>query len=335
MDERQAAGLSACCAASRGADPAPPHHDPEPALSTRTPTHADTSMVDLPGGWFSMGCDDPDGFPADGEGPIRSVRLPAFRIDRYATSNRRFAEFADSTGYRTDAERYGWSFVFAGLLPDDHQPTNAVTQAPWWRQVYGADWRHPEGAGSSLDERMDHPVVHVSWSDADAYCRWAGLRLPTEAEWEYAARGGLENARFAWGDELTPGGRWMCNIWQGTFPTENSMTDGFLGTAPVDAFDPNGFGLHNVAGNVWEWCADWFTASHPHTPAVAPPGPSRGDSRVIRGGSYLCHDSYCNRYRVAARTRNTPDSSTGNMGFRCVADAEIREHRASPTASHG
>jgi formylglycine-generating enzyme required for sulfatase activity len=166
---------------------------------------------------------------------------------------------------------------------------------------------------------MDHPVVHVSWNDAVAYCQWAGRRLPTEAEWEYAARGGLEYARFAWGDELAPEGRWMCNIWQGTFPTENTLADGYLGTAPVDAFDPNGFGLHNVAGNVWEWCADWFSATHPHTSTVDPKGPPGGESRVIRGGSYLCHHSYCNRYRVAARTGNTPDSSTGNMGFRCAA----------------
>ena len=320
MDEREATAPPPCCAASHGSRPAPPRNDPEPGSGTRAPTRSDASMVDLPGGWFLMGCDDPDGFPADGEGPVRPVMLPAFRIDRYATSNQRFAEFADATGYQTDAERYGWSFVFAGLLPDDHPPTDAVAQAPWWRQVHGADWRHPEGAGSSLTDRMDHPVVHVSWRDAVAYCRWAGLRLPTEAEWEYAARGGLESARYAWGDELTPAGRWRCNIWQGAFPTENTMADGYLGTAPVDAFDPNGFGLHNVAGNVWEWCADWFTASHLGSPTLAPQGPARGDSKVIRGGSYLCHDSYCNRYRVAARTRNTPDSSTGNMGFRCVAD---------------
>jgi formylglycine-generating enzyme required for sulfatase activity len=283
-------------------------------------TGPDESLVRLPGGSFLMGSDDPDGFSDDGEGPIRRVTLSTFRIDRHATSNRRFAEFVDATGYRTDAERYGWSFVFVGLLPTGHPLTRAVAQAPWWRQVYGADWRHPEGAKSSLDERMDHPVVHVSWNDAAAYCRWAGRRLPTEAEWEYAARGGLENARYAWGDELTPDGRWMCNIWQGTFPTENTMVDGFLGTAPVDAFVPNGFGLHNVAGNVWEWCADWFGATHPRTTKVDPRGPSNGESKVIRGGSYLCHDSYCNRYRVAARTGNTPDSSTGNMGFRCVAD---------------
>ena len=181
----------------------------------------------------------------------------------------------DATGYRSDAERYGWSFVFAGLLPAGYPLLNAVPQAPWWRQVYGADWRHPEGPTSSLTERMDHPVVHVSWNDAAAYCRWAGRRLPTEAEWECAARGGLAQARYAWGDELAPGGRWMCNIWQGTFPTDNTLADGHLGTAPVDAFDPNGFGLHNVAGNVWEWCADWFSAD----PRVHRHGRPEGSSR--------------------------------------------------------
>ncbi len=335
------AARPACCTASRGAggkardeagdgtgDGPAPQDAPRPAVAktpgTATTTArpvADSSLVLLPGGTFAMGGEDPDGFPADGEGPVRPVTLSAFRIDRYATSNRAFAEFVEATGHRTDAERYGWSFVFAGLLPPDFPDTSAVVQAPWWRQVYGADWRHPEGPDTSMTGRMDHPVVHVSWHDAVAYCRWAGRRLPTEAEWEHAARGGLEGAKYAWGDELTPGGVWKCNIWQGTFPVENTLDDGHLGTAPVDAFDSNGFGLHNVAGNVWEWCGDWFSPTHAAAPARDPRGPRSGDARVIRGGSYLCHHSYCNRYRVAARTANTPDSSTGNMGFRCAADA--------------
>lgn len=215
-------------------------------------------MVLLPGGEFSMGSEDPLAYPEDGEGPVRTVRLDPFWISRTAVSNRDFAEFVDATGYRTEAERWGWSFVFAGLLPDDFPPTRGVATAPWWRQVEGADWRHPEGPHSTVDGREDHPVVHVSWSDAQEYCAWAGLRLPTEAEWEYAARGGLSGNPFPWGAELEPGGEHRMNVWQGVFPRHNSRADGWYGTCPVTEFPPNGFGLHNMTGNVWEWCADWF-----------------------------------------------------------------------------
>jgi formylglycine-generating enzyme required for sulfatase activity len=260
-------------------------------------------VIELDGGSFLMGTDDPAGFPEDREGPVREVTVEPFAVAPCAVTNEQFAAFVEATGHGTEAERLGTSFVFAGLLPDDFPPTRAVAQAPWWRLVEGADWRRPEGPGSSLDGRGDHPVVHVSWTDASAYCDWAGVRLPTEAEWEFAARGGLEQKLYPWGDELTPGGEHRCNIWQGTFPTHNTLDDGYLGTAPVDAFQPNGFGLHNTSGNVWEWCADWFD-------------PNR---RAIRGGSYLCHSSYCNRYRVAARSGNTPDTSTGHMSFRVAA----------------
>jgi len=271
-------------------------------------------MMLLPGGTFLMGTDEECGYPDDGEGPVREVTLDRFSINATVVSNRDFEEFVRQMGYVTDAQRFGWSFVFAGLLPDDFEPTRGAAHAPWWRQVFGADWRHPEGPASHVESRADHPVVHVSWNDAQAYCRWAGKRLPAEAEWEYAARGGLVQKRYPWGDELTPGGEHRCNIWQGEFPAKNTVEDGFLGTAPVDAFPPNGYGLHNIVGNVWEWCTDWFSTGHQLL--------SAGDRKVIRGGSYLCHESYCFRYRVAARSSNTPESSTGNIGFRCVRDVD-------------
>ncbi|MEV4670594.1 MULTISPECIES: formylglycine-generating enzyme family protein [Actinomadura] len=263
-----------------------------------------TALKRLPGGTFLMGGDDPDANPGDGEGPVREVAVAPFAISPYTVTNEAFAAFADATGHRTDAERFGWSHVFAGFLPGRlRRISPRAGRAPWWCAVRGADWRHPEGPGSTLDGRADHPVVHVSWNDAAAFCRWAGVRLPTETEWEYAARGGLAGKRYPWGDDLTPDGEHMCNIWQGHFPTRNTAEDGYKGTAPVTAFPPNGYGLHNMAGNVWEWCADAW-----------------GDGRALRGGSYLCHASYCNRYRVAARTANSPDSSSGNTGFRYAAD---------------
>jgi formylglycine-generating enzyme required for sulfatase activity len=280
-------------------------------------------MALVPAGVFRMGCDRDEGEPADGEGPSRRVSLPAFRIDRCAVSNDAFAAFVHATGYTSVAEEAGWSFVFAGLLPADAGPTAAVADAPWWRQVHGACWHRPEGPGSGLDGRGRHPVVHVSWFDAQAYAQWAGKRLPTEAEWECAARGGLEGRRYAWGDELTPSGRHHCNIWQGRFPGLNTAEDGHVGTAPVDAYAPNAYGLHNVCGNVWEWCDSPFsTRPHAtHAAHAAHAGHAGATQRVIRGGSYLCHDSYCNRYRVAARSGNDPLASTGHMGFRCAADA--------------
>jgi formylglycine-generating enzyme required for sulfatase activity len=276
----------------------------------------------LGGGDFLMGNSGPWAYPGDGEGPVRRVRLDAFRIDHCAVSNAGFARFVDDTGHVSEAERFGWSFVFAGLLPDDFPPTRAVARAPWWRQVEAADWRRPEGPGSDLEGRMDHPVVHVSWNDAQAYCYWAGRRLPTEAEWEYAARGGLEGRVFPWGDELEPDGQHLMNVWQGEFPSENTLADGFYGTCPVDAFPPNGHGLLNATGNVWEWCSDWYSPDfHTRERRTNPTGPPRGTHRCMRGGSYLCHHSYCRRYRVAARSSMEPESTTGNTGFRCAGDA--------------
>ncbi|MFC5589354.1 formylglycine-generating enzyme family protein [Sporosarcina soli] len=280
-------------------------------------------MVRLEGGEFLMGTDDQEGFKEDGEGPVRNVRLKPFLIDKYAVSNAQFKEFIDATGYRTDAEKYGWSFVFHLLVSEQIKLQNqqVVQQTPWWLQVHGASWKHPEGPGSSIDERLDHPVVHVSWNDAQAYCQWSGRRLPTEAEWEYAARGGLVQKKYPWGNKLTYKGKHNCNTWQGVFPTTNTAKDGFVGTAPVHYYSPNDYGLYNVVGNVWEWCADWFSPRHPDEEIIVnPQGPATGQEKVIKGGSYLCHKSYCNRYRVAARSRNTADSSTGHMGFRCAAN---------------
>jgi len=268
-----------------------------------------------------MGTDAPRPWPADGEGPARRVRLGAHRISPYAVTNDQYARFVDATGHVTDAERYGWSFVFHLFLPDDFPPTRAVAAAPWWRQVEGADWAQPFGPQSDLGDIGGHPVVHVSWNDAEAYCRWAGVRLPTEAEWERAARGGLDGCTYPWGDDFAPDGATRCNIFEGTFPTHDTGADGWIGTAPVDAFPPNGFGLHNVAGNAWEWCSDWFSPDFHRTgPRVDPVGPPTGRQRVMRGGSHLCHDSYCDRYKVSARSSNDPDASTGNLGFRVAAD---------------
>jgi sulfatase modifying factor 1 len=256
-----------------------------------------------------MGSDE-DRYPDDGESPSRPVHVDGFRIAPHTVTNADFARFVAATGYGTTAEREGWSFVFAGLLPDGFPATRAVVEAPWWRQVHGATWLHPEGPSSALDERSDHPVVHVSWIDAREYCRWAGGRLPSETEWEYAARGGLERRRYPWGDELTPDGEHRMNVFQGSFPERDTGADGYAGTAPVGSFPPNGYGLYDATGNVWEWTADRF-------------GPARPGQRVTRGGSYLCHDSYCWRYRCAARSGTTPDSSAGNMGFRMAANPPL------------
>lgn len=277
--------------------------------------------VFLEGGRFWMGSD--EGFhSADCEGPVRNVQVAPFGIDRFAVTNARFALFARATDYVTDAERYGWSFVFLGFLPFDFPPTQAATGAPWWRKVDGANWRCPEGRGSSVANRLDHPVVHVSWNDAQAFASWAGGRLPTETEWEFAARGGLERCRFPWGDREPTDDATLCNIWQGDFPRENTGQDGYLGTAPVDTFTPNSFGLYNMVGNVWEWCEnDFVEPDAGKTACRLAEGTSR-DDKAIRGGSYLCHRSYCYRYRVAARSSNSVDSSTGHMGFRIAYDGQ-------------
>jgi formylglycine-generating enzyme len=308
-----------CCAPDAQhetpAEPAVPFTASEDAQSTE-------GMVQLAGGSFVIGSDHPSAYPGDGESPVREISLDPFWIDTDAVSNEAFSEFAEATGYETEAERFAWSFVFAGLLPDDFPPTQGVAQTPWWRKVDGSDWRHPEGPHSSLEGRLGHPVIHVSWNDAKAFCTWAGKRLPTEAEWEFAARGGLERKLFPWGDELEPDGEHRMNVWQGTFPSENTAEDGYVGTCPVDAFPVNGYGLHNATGNVWEWTADWFDPQFRQEDRDHDPrGPASGASKTQKGGSYLCHESYCWRYRVAARQGNSPDTSAGNVGFRCARNA--------------
>ena len=313
-----------------------PAVDPRPAgaswqnpdlVSPPTLNEGDADSIALPGGAFLMGSDSLESLPEDGEGPVREVTLSPFRISRFPVTNALFAQFVTATGYTTDAERFGWSFVFWSHLPQDRFASlveDTVAQAPWWCKVPQARWNAPEGPGSGIASRANHPVVHVSWNDALAFCTWSGQRLPTEAEWEYAARGGLQQKIYPWGDKLRPNGVHQCNIWQGVFPELDTGDDGFRGTCPVDSFPTNGYGLSSVAGNTWEWCMDWFSVDHHRNAELHnPQGPPQGVTRVMKGGSFLCHKSYCNRYRVAARSSNTTDSSSSNVGFRCANSEQV------------
>jgi formylglycine-generating enzyme len=280
-----------------------------------------TDWVDLEATTFRMGNGRADAYEGDGEQPVRDVTVGPLAVSATTVTNAEFAAFVEATGWVTDAERYGWSFVFGGLLPDDFPDTRGVAEAPWWRQVYGADWRRPDGPQSTIEGRDDHPVVQVSWNDAVAYAEWADGRLPTEAEWELAARGGLEQQPFPWGPELEPDGEHRMNVWQGEFPSSNTEADGWYGPAPVRSYPSNGYGLYEMTGNVWEWCQDWYAPdSYQRDTTDHPVGPPGGERRVMRGGSYLCHASYCMRYRVDARSSSEPDSSAGNVGFRLVRD---------------
>ena len=276
-----------------------------------------SQFIELEGGTFHMGSENPKSYQADGEGPVREVFVDSFSISATAVTNEEFSIFVNETSYITTAEKEGWSFVFSGHLPIDFPDTRGVVGAEWWRQVHNADWKKPEGPNSHIDDRQNHPVVHVSWFDAVAFAEWAGGRLPTEAEWEFAARGGLDQSELPWGNDLMLEGEHRCNIWTGTFPNEDTAEDGYAGTCPVDAFKPNRFGIFNCSGNVWEWCSDWFSTQFGNErPLVNPKGAKFGTHRVIKGGSFLCHDSYCHRYRVGARSSTTPDSSTGHQGIR-------------------
>lgn len=260
-------------------------------------------MVLVQGGKFQMGTEDGMLF----ESPVHDVTVKKFLIDEHEVTVGQFAEFVEATKYVTEAERFGWSAVFDLKTGE-------------WGRVDGANWRRPEG---ERDAQSNEPVVQVSWADANAYAKWAGKRLPTEAEWEFAARGGLPGKKYSWGDELRPGGKPVANWWQGVFPEKNTQEDGFISRAKVKSFPPNGYGVYDTAGNVWEWTADWFAEDYyKSSPASDPKGPDSGVERTIRGGSWMCAENFCTNYRVAARSHATPDSGLNNLGFRCVKDIE-------------
>lgn len=292
----------------------------ESASAAKVPRN---EMVFVEGGVFTMGLAKAV-IEQDGEDPPREVTISSFYLDKYEVSNAEYAAFVEETGYVTETEGYGNSFVVEYFISKEVLDgiTQAVANAPWWLPVDGASWKHPEGIDSDISDRMDHPVVHVSWKDAATFCRWSNKRLPTEAEWEYAARAGLKNRLFPWGNNETPRGEHWMNIWQGTFPTNNTLDDGYAGTAPVDTYPPNKYGLYNMVGNVWEWVSDWWTITHSPAPVKDPKGPVQGTEKVKKGGSFMCHKEYCYRYRCAARSMNTPDSSASNLGFRCARSIE-------------
>jgi formylglycine-generating enzyme required for sulfatase activity len=321
--------------------------------STAGPDEARQGMVWIPGGEFSMGCVDPRGLPHGGPDPmadarpIHRVRVDGFWMDRVEVTNRQFEEFVKATGYVTVAERTPTADQFPGA-PRENLVAGSVVFSPpqgpvplddhyrWWDYKKDANWRHPQGPSSGIEDRADYPVVQVAYEDAERYASWAGKRLPTEAEWEFAARGGLSGALYSWGDELRPGGKWMANTWQGEFPVRDSGDDGCAGIARVARFPANGYGLFDMAGNVWEWCSDWYRADAYALAAasgavsVNPQGPASSldpaepgqPKRVHRGGSFLCTEQYCTRYMIGTRGKGEVSTGSNHLGFRCVKPAK-------------
>jgi formylglycine-generating enzyme len=307
------------------------------------PLEERNGMVKIGPGTFYMGCEDPSFIDVR---PVHQVRLDGFWLDKAEVSNKEFARFVHATGYKTVAQRKPQAKDFPGAPPENLVPGSLVFVPPthavsgrshydWWRYVAGADWQHPEGPESNINNRWQHPVVQVAWEDANAYAKWAGKRLPTEAEFEYAARGGLDRKLYSWGDELKPKGKWQANIWQGKFPYKNSGEDGFATTAPIGSFPPNGYGLYDMTGNVWEWCSDWYRADYyqripPGAVMSNPQGPEDSldpqepgvKKKVQRGGSFLCTDQYCARYLVGARGKGEISSGCSNVGFRCAKSTD-------------
>lgn len=342
------------CSSSQSTSPARPTADTQVPASAPPPQRAPEGMVWIPGGEFSMGCVDPRGLPEGGNDPmadarpIHRVHVDGFWMDVHEVTNDQFAAFVTATGYTTVAERTPRAEDFPGAPPENLVMGSIVFTPPstpvplhlrdggghlqWWAYVPGANWRHPMGPDTAIEGHGDDPVVHVAYEDAQAYASWAGKRLPSEAEWEFAARGGRDGMVYPWGDEFRPAGRWMANTWQGRFPVENTAADGHAGIAPVGRYPANGYGLHDVSGNVWEWCSDWYrpdtyrrdaaggaVARNPRGPASSHDPQEPGlPKRVQRGGSFLCTDQYCSRYIVGTRGKGEVSSGTNHTGFRCV-----------------
>jgi sulfatase modifying factor 1 len=350
-------GIASILLVSKGtmASPSSTASNPDERSGAQGHRQAPPGTVWIPGGTFLMGTNDKESFP--NERPAHLVQVQGFWIDAHDVTNAEFSKFVEATRYVTTAERkVDWENLKKELPPGTAKPddsalapgalvfTPAAGPVPlndlsaWWRWVHGANWRHPEGPESSIQGRENDPVVQVSWYDAEAYAQWTGKRLPTEAEWEFAARGGLESKRYVWGEELKPGGKYMANTWQGLFPVRDSGEDGFVGTSPVGSFPANGYGLYDMAGNVWQWCSDWYRVDSyieaasknvcrdPGGPTESfDPGDPYSPKRVVKGGSFLCNPAYCESYRPNARRGTPPDTGSSHTGFRCVRSRENAE----------